>query len=73
MPVIFRVWGGGAFGFEHAVLFITQHLNPKPLINQSKFVLLINKAEEIFTFPFSSSELVGRTHLEGRAYYLLRG
>lgn len=54
MPVIFLVGGEGAFGLEHAVLFFTHNLDPKPLRNQSEFVLN-SKAEEIdfYIFPLS--------------------
>ena len=39
MPVIFWVGGEGAVGLKHAVLFVTQYLDPKLLRNQSEFVL----------------------------------
>lgn len=41
----------GAFGLEHAVLFFTQYLDPKPLRNPSKFVLN-NQAEEMDFYIF---------------------
>lgn len=46
MYVIFWVGGERAFGFEHAVLFFTQYLDPKPLRHQNEFVHN-NNAEEI--------------------------
>lgn len=46
VPVIFWVGGEGAFGLEHAVLFFTEYLDPKPLTNQSESVWN-NTADEI--------------------------
>lgn len=68
MPVIFWVGGEGAFGLEHAVLFFTRYLDPKPLRNQSEFVLN-NKAEGIdfYIFPlslFGAVKFVKRIKLE---------
>lgn len=55
MCLSFFGWEGkGAFGLEHAVLFFTRCLDPKPRGNQSE-PGLNNKAEEIdfYIFPLS--------------------